>query len=341
MKKRGFLILGIFLTIFTILLVLAAEGYLTGTTGYWTDKDETILGSEIIVLDSSQLEGAFGTPRLNLSFCEDGINICSEGQPITLTENMFKTYVTGISEICPDSGSGPQIYFEVYEKDDSAGDIGEDGTDDPIRVGSSKLNGIIRTVAPNCLSSVAIAPWAISLNDITNAEKETVGEDPNLTKKGIKQANALAKRLKKEKFDNFYCSNLKRSKQTAEIVSQKIKMKPKIEKSLNEFKADTLKEDRRKWIKKEEKHYNDLIKFLKKITKNPKKEKSILIIAHGLTNKVMINYFMELKTKKIIQFTQKETAVNVISWTDYFKNWRFDSWNNYSHLPKKLRGSIE
>jgi len=73
----------------------------------------------------------------------------------------------------------------------------------------------------------------------------------------------------------------------------------------------------------------------------PKKEKSILIIAHGLTNKVMINYFMELKTKKIIQFTQKETAVNVISWTDYFKNWRFDSWNNYSHLPKKLRGSIE
>ena len=172
---------------------------------------------------------------------------------------------------------------------------------------------------------------------IRHAEKGSVGEDPNLTKKGIKQANALAKKLKKEIFDEFYCSDLRRSKQTAEIVSKKIKMKPKIEKSLNEFKADTLKEDRKKWIKEEKNHHDNLIKFLKKITKNPKKEKSVLIIAHGLTNKVMINYFIELKTKRIIQFTQKETAVNVVSWTDYFKNWRFDSWNDYSHLPKKLR----
>ena len=155
------------------MFVLAAEGFLTGTTGYWADKDENILGSEIIELDSSQLEGALGGARLNLSFCEDGINLCSGGQQIILTDNIFKTYVTGIDMGCPEAGY--EIYFEVYEKDSSVGEIGEDGTDDPIRVGASRLNGIVRTTAPNCLSSVAIAPWAISVGDITNAGTETDG----------------------------------------------------------------------------------------------------------------------------------------------------------------------
>ena len=39
---------------------------------------------------------------------------------------------------------------------------------------------------------------------IRHAEKEKTGEDPYLTKKGIKQAKHLSKRLKKGKFDEFY-----------------------------------------------------------------------------------------------------------------------------------------
>jgi len=175
MKKRGYFIVGILLAIFIISFVLAAEGYLTNTNGFWADNDENILGSETIVLDSSQLEGIFGGTSLNITICEDQISFCVNGQQITPTDNMFKTYISGIAlPACPESGENV-IYFEVYEKDDSIERPGEDGTDDPIRVGTSKLNGIIRAVTPNCLTSVAIAPWAISLNDITNAGTETDG----------------------------------------------------------------------------------------------------------------------------------------------------------------------
>ena len=58
---------------------------------------------------------------------------------------------------------------------------------------------------------------------IRHAEKEETGEDPYLTKKGIKQAKHLSKRLKKDKFNEFYCSDMNRAKQTAEIVSKEIR----------------------------------------------------------------------------------------------------------------------
>ena len=69
---------------------------------------------------------------------------------------------------------------------------------------------------------------------IRHAEKEETGEDPFLTKKGVKQAEHLAKRLTKDKFDEFYCSDMNRAKQTAKIISKKIGMIYKIEKSLND-----------------------------------------------------------------------------------------------------------
>ena len=83
------------------------------------------------------------------------------------------------------------------------------------------------------------------LTFVRHAEKGKVGEDPFLTKKGVKQAKHLAKRLKKERFDEFYCSNLNRSKQTAEIISKKIGLKPKIEKALNEFQVEVLKKSKK------------------------------------------------------------------------------------------------
>jgi len=46
---------------------------------------------------------------------------------------------------------------------------------------------------------------------IRHAEKEETGEDPYLTKKGVKQAKYLAKKLRREKFDEFYCSDMNRA----------------------------------------------------------------------------------------------------------------------------------
>ena len=172
---------------------------------------------------------------------------------------------------------------------------------------------------------------------IRHAEKESLGENPYLTNKGIKQSKHLGKRLKKEKIDEFYCSDMNRAKQTANIISKIIGIKPEIEKSLNEFKSETIKKDKNKWDKEEKGHYNRLVSFLKKITKNPDGDKSILIIGHGITNRIILSYFLNLNLRNIIQFTQKETGINSLYWMEKFKNWRLKGWNDNHHIPLKLR----
>jgi len=174
---------------------------------------------------------------------------------------------------------------------------------------------------------------------IRHTEKEETGEDPYLTKKGIKQAKHLAKRLSKESFTKFYCSEMNRAKQTADIISKEIKLKPKIEISLNEFKNSIIKERENKWDEKEKKHYNQLISFIKKISKKPEKNEKILIIAHGITNRIILSNFLNLDLNKLMPFRQSEGGINSIYWVEKFKNWRLKIWNDNNHIPEKLRYS--
>lgn len=171
---------------------------------------------------------------------------------------------------------------------------------------------------------------------IRHTEKEEVGEDPYLTKRGIKQARHLAKTLRKNDFNEFYCSDMNRAKQTAEIISKTIRKIPKIEKSLNEFESEMIK-NKNKWTKEEKSHYNKLISFLNEITKNPNENKSILIISHGLTNRIILSHFLHLNLKNLIQFRQTEGGINSIYWAEKFKNWRLKVWNDDNHIPKRLR----
>jgi probable phosphoglycerate mutase len=172
---------------------------------------------------------------------------------------------------------------------------------------------------------------------VRHTEKEEVGEDPYLTKKGEKQAEHLANKLKKEDSSEFYCSDMNRAKQTAEIVAKTIKIEPRIEKSLNEFESETLKKNKCSWNKEEKDHYDRLISFLKKITKMPDDKKSVLIIAHGITNRIILSYFLGLNLKKLIQFRQAEGGINSIYWVEKFKNWRLKIWNDNNHIPERLK----
>jgi len=172
---------------------------------------------------------------------------------------------------------------------------------------------------------------------VRHTEKEDTGEDPNLTKKGIEQAKLLSIKLKKERFDEFYCSNMNRTKQTSEIISKEINLNPKIEKALDEFESETLKRNKKNWNTKEKAHYNNLKKFLKTITKNVGAEKSILIIAHGVTNRIILSHFLGLNLKKIIRFRQAEGGINSIYWAEKFKNWRLNVWNDNNHIPIELK----
>lgn len=175
---------------------------------------------------------------------------------------------------------------------------------------------------------------------VRHAEKEEIGEDPYLTKKGVKQAEYLAKKLKKENFDEFYCSAMNRTKQTAEIISRIIRIKPKIEKSLNEFKSEILIMDKKNWDREEKTHHAELIHFLERISKKPDDKKSILIIAHGITNRIILSYFLNLNPAKLIFFRQTEAGINAVYWAEKYENWRLKIWNDDSHIPLKFRDDI-
>lgn len=172
---------------------------------------------------------------------------------------------------------------------------------------------------------------------IRHAQKESEGENPNLTKKGIKQAAYLAKRISKIKFDKFYCSDMNRTRQTSEIISKKIKMKPVIEKSLNEYETSDLKKDISKWSVNDRKRIKEMYKFIDKITKNPKKEERILIVAHGITNRILMGYLMKFKLSELLPFMQDETCVNKFEYSPKKNNWRLIKWNDNTHIPRNLR----
>ncbi len=172
---------------------------------------------------------------------------------------------------------------------------------------------------------------------VRHAEKENDEKESVLTKKGVKQAKYLAKRLGKIKIDEFYCSDLERVKETSRIVSRKINLKPKIKESLNEFNRETLKKEIRNFNKNEKKQFKDLNKFLMNLMKHPRSKKTILIIAHGFTNRFIFSQFLNLNHTKLLPCMQHETGIDEFSYNAHYNNWRLDGWNDFNHLPRRLR----
>jgi broad specificity phosphatase PhoE len=171
---------------------------------------------------------------------------------------------------------------------------------------------------------------------LSNAELE-IKDRNHLSDMGRRQAKYLAKRLKKIKFDEFYCSDLDRSKQTSEIVSKSIKLKPKIVPELNEYETLNIKSDEKEWPKEESLRKNKLLKFVDKITKNPEDEKNILIIAHGITNRIILSYLLDLPLKRIVVFTHNNAGMSKLRWSEKFQNWQLAKMNDYQHVPRRFR----
>jgi hypothetical protein len=42
-----------------------------------------------------------------------------------------------------------------------------------------------------------------------------------------------------------------------------------------------------------------------------------------------------------MQFRQLEGGINLIRWSEKFKNWRLIIWNDNNHIPKKLRSNTK
>ncbi len=163
-------------------------------------------------------------------------------------------------------------------------------------------------------------------------------KDSRLTKKGILQAQSLGKKLKKNKIkiDEIYTSNLLRSKETADLVSKivKVPVKKGFE-ELNEYEEEILKDRIRRIFNN---RLRKLKKFVKEITRKKNKNETILIIAHGITNKIILGILLQIPLKKqLLRFRHQYTSLTVLTWHKYFKNWRLESMNDIHHLPEKLK----
>ncbi|MBS3089354.1 histidine phosphatase family protein [Candidatus Pacearchaeota archaeon] len=171
---------------------------------------------------------------------------------------------------------------------------------------------------------------------VRHAEKKEGDGDLELSEKGIQQAKNLAKRLSNERFDEIYCSGLKRAIETARFISEELKLSPKIENPLNEFESNLLKIKEQEWDEKSKSQYDKLKSFLENFTNRAEEDKRILIIAHGITNRLILAILLELELKNLIRFRLLETAVCEVYWMPKFGNWRLKYWNDVSHQPKEL-----
>ncbi len=147
-----------------------------------------------------------------------------------------------------------------------------------------------------------------------------------LTKAGRAMAEATAKKLLDKNIDLIFCSPLLRTRQTAEIVGKKLKIKPKIEKRFREQNVGALNgisiEELSKFFgerssnrfslrPKKGEIYSEIIKrmigALKDIDKNYK-GKNILIVSHELP--IML---LEARVRGITkeEFYQKRIRVNL------------------------------
>jgi broad specificity phosphatase PhoE len=174
----------------------------------------------------------------------------------------------------------------------------------------------------------------------SNLEIKSKNRDSDLTQRGKKQIEYLANRLKDYKISEIYSSNLIRSKESAKIISKKIKVPVKGSfPELDEYSTNHVK---KKLITLFSLRLKKLKRLLKKISKNKDEDKIVLIVAHGVTNRIIMAYFLKLPiSKHLMRFSQDNACINFLSWNKKHKNWNAWFVNDFSHVPTHLRNSHE
>lgn len=167
----------------------------------------------------------------------------------------------------------------------------------------------------------------------------TEDENSSLTRKGQLQAKHLGMKLKKQKISAIYTSNLLRAKETGEIISKIIHVPIKGHfEELNEYRGKHLRSKLKILFNLRLKR---LRKFLKKLAKDRKKNKTILIVVHGITNRIIIGTLLQIPLKNLMRFRQYNTGLSEIYWNEEYKNWIITSMNSMEHLPARIRGREE
>ncbi|MFH0832487.1 MAG: histidine phosphatase family protein [Candidatus Aenigmatarchaeota archaeon] len=174
-----------------------------------------------------------------------------------------------------------------------------------------------------------------------------------LTKKGIAQAKRLALRLKKEKIDAIFSSDLARAMDTVKEIAKFHDVKVNFTRKLRErshgiFEGVTRKEfqkirEKRGYIISEFKpelgeSYIEVRKRAKKFLDSLYKKyrgKTVLLMSHGGFNKVLLSIVMKKPLEESMDMKQGNTCVNIVEVGE--KN-RVHLINDTKHLRRKEQG---
>ncbi len=181
-------------------------------------------------------------------------------------------------------------------------------------------------------------------------------EGGELTKKGKEQVKLLAKRLSKEEFDIIYCSDSKRTRDTAKKIMRYHKKTPIIyTKELREINRGDMvgrlglefwkeyKESGKSFAEFKPKNGEsplDLIKRIKKFInkiKNKNKNKKVLFIVHGGVNRSLRDLILnQTPSEKEMEIGKNENCcVNLFDFSK--KRPKIILYNCTKHLPKTLK----
>jgi broad specificity phosphatase PhoE len=152
-----------------------------------------------------------------------------------------------------------------------------------------------------------------------------------LTRKGISQAKKVGKRLKKEKFDMIYCSDLKRAKDTCkEIKKYHPKTKVKYVKELRERHFGILEGKTHAYVDEYVKKHNTtfrkirpkgyesrtkkkkrVLKLYRQMVRNHKGE-TVLWVTHGGPISTIIKEVLRMNGEKLESIETENAAVSII-----------------------------
>jgi probable phosphoglycerate mutase len=171
--------------------------------------------------------------------------------------------------------------------------------------------------------------------------------DIALNNKGRVQADLLRARFVAFSIQAVYCSQLRRSRQTAEIIAAG---KPVIalaelnERSLGKYEGEILDRDdwervaefRRRCIDPDDdldggesylQHRARIEKVLKKILRQHCFADQLLIIGHGGTNQIILQVLLDLPISELGKYSQQNTDVCLIDLRDKSRpEWKKISW---------------
>jgi broad specificity phosphatase PhoE len=185
----------------------------------------------------------------------------------------------------------------------------------------------------------------------TDANKNEIIQgwlDLKLNGHGIKQAKLLAKRLKNEKIDVFYSSDLKRAVMTTEELKKYhpgvpwIKSRIIRERNFGRMEGVSLK------------YYYEILKcyglknyefrppfgesyqdvrrraemFFKEIKRRHARQ-NVVVVAHGAFNRAFLSYLMDISLKDAVEIQQENTCVNII---EVKSKTKVIALNDFSHL---------